>query len=208
MGDTAPTIRTAPWTASVNRREGLSLLELLIAITLIASTAAVVATAFAAGLKVYDRAQQLGGPYGGALLAHEVMQRDLRNTVLTRLSVMRGEKAWIEIPSVVRRQAPDDAGEYLGIIRYEYVRNTRSLDRVVFLYLAPDRSEQRRETLATGLEGIEFAYGERGAAQSKGEAWRESWTSRTNVPGAVRVAIRITQGGEQRELRQTVAMPR
>lgn len=192
----------------MNRHGGFSLIELLIAVTLIAATAAVVAMAFAAGLRVYDRARQLGGPYGGALVAQEVMQRDLRNTVLTRLTVFRGETSWAEIPSVIRRQAPDDVGEYLGMIRYEYIRDTRSLDRVAVLYLAPDRTEQRRETLVTGLEGIELTYGESGAAQSSGEAWRDSWTSRTNLPVAVRIAMRITQDGEQRELRQTVAMPR
>jgi prepilin-type N-terminal cleavage/methylation domain-containing protein len=189
-------------------RRGFTLLELIVALALAVAILVVISGAFAAGLRVYDRAKQLGGTYGDSVIAQESLQQDLRNTDPSRLTSFRGAASWIEIPSMVRREEPQGFVVCPGVVRYGQGSSAGTLERVTTLFVPGGAAEVTREILASSLAEVAFSFGEEEGGHVGRILWRNTWGSRTNLPIAVKVVIRINQDGEQRELSRTVVLPR
>ncbi len=190
----------------IRDRRGFTLLELIIAAALAGAAAIVVAGAFAAGVRIFERTRQFGG-YGESVLAMELMQKDLHNAAPFRFGEFRGGRTWIEIPLVVRRPGPAEDVGCLGRVRYEAGRNGHSLDRVTTVYLSPDHPEEVREKVISVLDGVRFAFGSMGSADAS-VSWADEWTSPTNLPAAVRMVVGSKQNGERIETSRMVVLPR
>ena len=191
----------------IRDRRGFTLLELIVAAALVGAAAMVVAGAFAAGLRIFERTRQFGG-YGEAVLAMEIMQKDLHNAVPFRMGEFRGGRTWIEIPLVVRRPGPTEDVGGLGRVRYEVGRNGHTLDRVTTVYVSPDHSEEERETVISVLDGMRFAFGSKGTDDAVPVSWVDEWTNPTNLPVAVRMVMDSKQNGERIETSRMVVLPR
>lgn len=188
-------------------RRGFTLLELIVAASIVAAAAVVVAGAFAAGLKIFDRTRQLGG-YGESVVALEVMQKDLHNAAPFRLKGFRGERAWIEIPMVMQRQAGAEGGECPGVVRYEIGPSGHALDRVTTLYASPEQPVESRETLISSLDEVRFSFGETGPDGTSPVSWLEEWNNPTNLPAVVKMVIDSNKNGEHLESSRTVVLSR
>ncbi len=191
----------------IRDRRGFTLLELIVAAALVGAASIVVAGAFAAGVRIFERTRQFGG-YGESVLAMELMQKDLHNAAPFRLGEFRGGRTWIEIPLVVRRPGPAEDVGYLGRVRYEAGRNGHTLDRVATAYLSPDHPEEVRETVISVLDGVRFEFGSMGSADAAPVSWADEWTSPTNLPAAVRMVVGSKQNGERIETSRMVVLPR
>lgn len=189
------------------RRVGMTLLELLIATALVAVAALVVAQAFAAGVRVWHRSSQLGGHYADAVLALELLQQDVRNTLPSRQAAFRGGATWVEIPALVMAAGKDEGGGQPGLIRYDFDSAGQKLDRVLTSsdVLAPGVS--RRAVVAGGVKSMTFLYVERGEAAGGSVVWTRAWEGRTNNPAAVKVMWRGQQGENAFEFERTVSLP-
>ncbi len=193
---------------SLSSRSGMTLLELLIAVTLVAVAALVVAQAFAAGLRVWSRASQLSGHYADSTLAMEGLQKDIRNMVPSRLATIRGGAAWVEIPSLI--SSTDNAGLATvepGLIRYDFDVAGKRLDRVASPFDIIASGLVRRETVAAGLAEVSFRYAESGGANGGLLIWGRTWEARTNNPVAVKVVWSGQQGEDIFEFERTVTLP-
>jgi prepilin-type N-terminal cleavage/methylation domain-containing protein len=188
-------------------RRGFTLLELIVAAALVGAASIVVAGAFAAGLKIFERARQFGG-YGESVVALELIQKDLHNVAPFRLGKFQGGRTWIEIPLVVRRPGRVEEGDPLGRVRYEAGLDGHSLDRVTTVYVLPDRPEEVREAVITVMEGVSFAYGSTGPDGTSPVSWAEEWTNPTNLPAVVRIMMGSKQNGERLESTRLVMLPR
>ena len=189
------------------RLRGMTLLELLIATALVAVAALVVAQAFAAGIRVWSRASQLGGHYADAVLALEHLQQDVRNTLPSRQVSFRGGQTWIEIPSLIPEAGNAGTGEQPGLVRYDYDATGLRLDRVLTPCGVGASDGVRRETVAGGVRAISFSYAGRSEGINSALAWGQAWEGQTNNPVAVKVMWRGQQGEEAFEFERTVALP-
>ncbi len=188
-------------------RRGFTLLELVVAAALVAVAAVVVAGAFAAGLRVFERARQFGRR-GDSVLAMEIMKKDLRNAAPSRLGGFRGGGAWVEIPLVVRWPEGPGGEAYPGFVRYEEGRTGLTLDRVTTVYVLPDKPEQVRETLMGALVSMRFSFADAGPDRQSSVSWLADWANPTNLPAAVKIVIESKQNGELLETSRTVVIPR
>ncbi len=189
-------------------RYGMTILELLIATTLVAVAALVVAQSFAAGFRVWHRASQLGGNYEDALFALEAFQKDIRNTFPCRQTSFRGGGTWVEIPSLLSEAGKDGSGEQLGLIRYEFDIAHQDFERVSSsCEVITTEGVTHRERLASGVKALTLLYAERGGTLSGGVVWSGSWEGRTNNPVAVKVMWRGQQGEEVFDFERTVSLP-
>lgn len=188
-------------------RRGFTLLELIVAAALVGAAAIVVAGAFAAGLRIFERARQVRGS-GEVVLAMEIMQKDLRNAAPFRIGEFRGGRTWVDIPLVVRRPGPMEEAGNLARVRYEVGRNGRALERVTTVYVSPNNPGEERETVILELERVRFEFGSRGTDDAGPVSWAEEWTNPTNLPAAVRVVVDSKQNGERIETSRMVILPR
>jgi len=182
---------------------GFTLLELLVAAALIAVAATVIASAFAAGFRVWQRASAKGDD--DAVLALELMQKDLCNTVPLRLVPFRGSESRVEFPSLLVSPEGPGRQEQPGTIRYEFNATLRTLDRVMRSLPLPEAEQERRETLMESVESLRFSYWESGS--EGGGKWEREWNGRTNTPGAVKVEFEFQQGDERIDRVRTIIMP-
>jgi prepilin-type N-terminal cleavage/methylation domain-containing protein len=193
---------------STPSRSGMTLLELLIAISLVAVAALVVAQAFAAGLKVWARASQLGGPYAESVMAMEGLQQDIRNTVPSRLATIRGGASWVEIPSLIIQTAEGGGRtEEPGLVRYEFDVTGKKLDRVTSAFEIVAPGTTRRETVAVGIVAVTLSYAEWNGMAGAAWVWGRTWEGRTNNPAAVKVVWSGQQGADAFEFERTILLP-
>lgn len=181
-------------------RAGFTLLELLVAAALAACASVVVAGAFAAGLRVFERTRDLEA-VGETVMAAELIERDLRNAVPFRLAGLKGERSWVEIPVAVGGARVGAGATGLGVIRYERGSRGAGIDRTTFTYVPPGRIEQGRERVADPVDSLEFSF-----AGASG-AWVETWNDPTNLPGAVKIAWVCGQKGGKVEFSRTIVLP-
>lgn len=187
---------------------GLTLLELLLATALVSVAALVVAQAFAAGFRVWQRASQLSGNYADTVIALESLHRDVRNARPCRLCAFRGGPTWLEIPSLLPGGDPQSAGDQPGRVRYEFERAGAKLDRIISPCVEGEPAGVvRRETLAGGVVGLAFHYAERVEGGQTALSWTPAWEGRTNTPAAVKVVWSGKQGVEQFEFERTISVP-
>jgi prepilin-type N-terminal cleavage/methylation domain-containing protein len=177
-------------------RRGFTLLELLVAGALIAVAATVVAGAFAAGFRVWQRASQQGGGYEDAVIALELIQKDIRNTEPFRLIPFKGSESGLELPSVVSNQP--------GSIQYEFSAASRQLMRVTRIFLIPEGEKEVREVIMDKVESVRFSYGDRGPDGKGALNWAGAWPPGTNTPAAVKVQLRSPP---LIDLERTVVLP-
>ena len=187
--------------ASCNVPNGFTLLELLVAAALIAVAATVIAGAFAAGFRVWQRASATGD--GDAAVSLEWMQKDLCNTVPCRLVSFQGSENRMEIPSLVT------VGDQVqpGAVRYELNDAAHTLDRITRSYPLPGADIEKRETLMESVDDVRFSYGEWVAGNMGAGVWGSVWSGRTNTPGAVKISLKFKQGEERIERERTIILP-
>ncbi len=187
-------------------RRGFTLLELLIAAALVAVVSGVVAGAFAAGFRVWQRSIRPGE--GDAILALELMSKDLRNTVPFRLESFSGKASLVDIPSLVTTPRADGTVQTLpGMVCYEFNSAARTLDRVTRFFPFPDPERSRRETVMESVEAVRFSYGAAGAGGVGAVEWGTEWAGRTNTPVAVKVELEFRMGGIRLERQRLILLP-
>lgn len=184
-------------------RRGFTLLELLIASAIVAVAAVVILGGFTAGIRVWERARELSGAGASARIAMAVARKDLCNMVPCRAASFQGAAAWVEIPAVVNEGV---SNLWPGTIRYEFSRG--AMKRKAKVMGEGGGVRESSEVLMSGAGDVAFSYGDAGDDGQGVAVWGREWMGRTNLPVAVKMAVRFMEGREQREIQQTVLLPR
>ena len=184
-------------------KRGFTLLELLIATALVAVASAVILGGFAAGIRVWERAREFAGPATAARLAVAVVRKDLSNMLLCRAATFKGGGSWVEFPAVV---SSGGSNLWPGTIRYEFSQYT--MRRISGVMEGAGNQPETSEVLLSEVRDVLFSYGDAGVDGQGDVTWLREWAGRTNLPVAVKCVVRFLEGKEEREIRQTVLLPR
>lgn len=172
----------------VRLRAGFTLVELMVVATLFSLIAFAMASSFVSGMRLWDRAQQRDAAQTDALLALEVMARELRQSVNVPLVTFQGTAHQVSFPALVQ-------GELVNIA-YEYDGSEKRLRRrhVSFKELVEEKIEEvaYEKTLFSSADEVLIAFGTSPKdTDVTGYEWVDEWEEDRGVPQAVRVTITI-----------------
>lgn len=183
------------------RNTGFTLIELSIAAAIGVLVIAAVVTAFAGGLRVWERLRGGSSDMLDTAMAIEWLQRDFHNATSTRLASFEGRTEELRMPVLIAAAGQAERAQSLVDITYAVKKETQTLERR-WTRLPSDGSAPGGDALISGVESLRFAY-----RTGNGGDWQSSWRSATNRPGAVMVTIRFGPDRENLEIRRTIVIP-
>ncbi len=188
---------------------GFTLLELLVALSILALVTAAIAASFAAGVRVWSAAMEVSGAEEATRAELAVLRRDLMNARRFGPLTFEGGPRAMAFPIV--QTFPDALvpGEQLGLARYWHDPREQALFRQTRpIRGGGDWSDVAAERWIAGVEHIAFEYlpfPDDGRAADGAAAWQDEWTQTTNRPLGVRIRLRLRTPPDERT--ETVILP-
>ena len=186
------------------RRAGVTFVELLVAVTLLAMVGAAMAAAFGAGIRVWEAARGEGAATP-LVLGLEQMQRDVMNLTAIGGAPFEGERESMVVPVLLR--TPEGGPERPGRVRYQFNPGQRQLTRTAWLQPGPEPAEGAAEVLISEVAETSLSFYDAAPGGKAAGTWRDQWSGRTNAPAGVRVVVRVAHGGTTIEQRRTFVRP-
>ena len=177
--------------------KGFTLLELLIAVSILAIVSLAVAFTFAAGLKVYSAAQRFDPDTAGLLLSLEEMERDIKNTYDLSGIDFNGRPDTASFAGLVKKTAKKGPEfELPGLVSYYFDDDKHYLMKTEKTYAEAVSKEYTGRGLVKRLapaEEITFSYYSYDP-KIKAFNWASSWdkpeeTEGYSMPLAVKVKV-------------------
>ena len=196
---------------------GLTLIEMLVALCLIALTAGAVGATFAGGMRVWERLRAQEGRDQWLQIAFDQFRRDLHNVRAFHGIPFKGEYDALSFTTLVSVDVARDAGqltdgpsgapgeerlelEALGQRGYFLDSGRRVLCRSERAYqsLGSGRLRDRCAPMLTGVDRVRFSYYGFDASRSE-YRWTEAWSS-DDPPVAVKLEVGYREPSTQRPI--------
>ncbi len=192
------------------KRRGFTLVELVVALAILAAVAAVIGTSFASGVLVWDRARSFDARRVDALLAIEELERDLRQSVPFQGIAFKGEEQELQFPGRVRYSANADGEhpEQMAEIVYSWDEERGLLLRRTHVAkgtVVPDPAE----AVVTDVSALQFTYLGVSEDDPDSAAWGTSWSDvRQHAPSAVRISMIVGGSNRTDTVTRSIYLPR
>ncbi|HQP10584.1 MAG TPA: type II secretion system protein GspJ, partial [Candidatus Omnitrophota bacterium] len=199
---------------------GFTLIELIVASSILVLIGLAVLTAFGSGFHVYERVQSYGGPQADILLALEEMERSLRNAFFSPAIGFKGETQDISFPGTTEKieviDGEETAVETIGQVSY-YIVESESGSTLVREWrpyseaVSAAASKENRKVPLGAVTDMKFSYyALDGAAEEY--LWQDSWSADENeaaagLPSAVKIEITFNDGQKEIPWMRTVVIP-
>lgn len=198
-------------------RNGFTLVELLIATSLVGMIALAVLSAFGTGFYAFGRVQSFAGAQADILLALDRWERDVNNSFSSSVIGFKGDSRSISFPSVITifDEEKQEEAVSLGEIYYYLDDRKKAFITAQKDYARPasvDGEEPPAETLAY-VEDLRFSYYFYKTEIQEGEeeishGWKSSWTQEDEgIPRGVKVELTFRKEGKDVPLARTVFIP-
>jgi prepilin-type N-terminal cleavage/methylation domain-containing protein len=175
---------------------GFTLVEMLIATSLMALVAGTIVAALAGGFRVWRRASEFGSHEQASLVAFDGVRRDLHNIRRFALVPFEGVYDQFTFPAAGQEVSDPAAPQEIGRLGYFLDERHDLLCRsfVPYRLVKRVRPRDRCQTLLEGVQRVRFEYF---GAQEHTEtaSWSQRWES-TTPPLAIRAALVIQENGQ------------
>jgi len=204
----------------LSAEKGFTLIEILIATSILGVIGLTILTTFASGLHVFERVQTFGGSQADVLLAFEEMEKDIRNVFPLSTIAFEGDAQSIAFPTVIEifegNDGEEDVVSSIGRISYfiddaTYINEVaKGLIRVQHNYSQAVAGAQAHvdegETLAS-IEGLAFEYYYYDE-QAEAYGWQSSWSAEEeNLLSGVKIAMTYKDGDRDVQIERTIFIP-
>ena len=200
--------------------KGFTLIEVLVATSILGVIGLTILTTFASGFHVFERVQTFGGPQADVLLALEEMEKDIRNVFPLSTIAFEGDTQSMTFPAVIEAFEMIDGEEKIissiGRVSYyiddaTYVNEvTKGLIRAQHNYSQAIAGAQAQEDQSETLASIEdlaleyYYYNE----EAEEHGWQSSWSSEEeNLLSGVKIAMAYKDGDRDVQIERTVFIP-
>lgn len=200
-----------------SRGQGFTLVELLIAASIIGMISIAILSSFGVGFHTFERVQAFGGPQMDILLSIEEMERDLRNTFPLSGIPFTGNSRNMTFAALFSKwdEEKEEEAVVLGKKSYSLDSTSKALVSTQQEYAnavgESTGTEQGTEVLAF-VEDIQFSYyyyqKELQEDKEKIEfGWKDSWSPEDGLPKGVKIEVTFKNGEEDVHLARTVFIP-
>lgn len=180
-------------------KKGVTLIELIVAVSIFAVISVAVYSTFAMGLSIWRRTQKAQVMYQNIRLALDEMARDLQNAVVyfdssqTTAINFEGEKDRISFYSLVDGYQTTPPYPQLRKISYT-LGDSGNLQRLEQVHQGADIAPETEE-IASQVANLSFfySYEDNGAL---GYEWRRDWEPNERIPESVRIELELNTGNK------------
>ncbi len=205
------------WSSVFSLKDGFTLVELLIAASIIGMISIAILSAFGTGFHTFERVQAFGGPQMDILFSLEEMERDLRNTFPLSGIPFTGNSRNMTFAALFSQwnEEKEEETVVLGKKSYSLDSASRALVRKQQEYanaVAESAGTEQGAEVLVLVEDIQFSYyyyrKELQADQEKIEfGWKDSWSQEDGLPKGVKIEVTFKNGEEDVHLARTVFIP-
>lgn len=197
--------------------KGFTLVELLVATSIMGMIALAVLSAFGTGFYAFGRVESFAGAQADILLALDRWERDVRNSFPSAAVEFKGDSQSISFPSLITVFDEEDQGEAvsLGQVSYSFDEQEKTFTIAPTDYVSSPSAggqEPPAEVLAH-VEDLHFSYyfykkEIKGEEEKVEHGWQGSWTQQDEgIPRGVKIELTFLKEGQEVPLARTVFIP-
>lgn len=187
------------------RRQGTSLVELLVAVGLSMLLVAALVAAIAGGIRTWERAREGISVHTDAVLGAARLSQDIRNSFPFYAIRFSGGDDWMEFPAMVGADG-SGAAPRIGTIRYAFDARSGTLRRMAWAFPGSAPDPARGEELISLLERVAFTYYYASAETSREYEVRSSWQD-TGHPVGVHIVLQWSGAEGPVKFEKTMFLP-
>jgi len=197
-------------------RRGFTLVEVLVAATILGFIGLAILTTFGSGFHVYERIQSYGGVQTDALLSLEEIEKNLRNTFPLSSIGFKGDEQQLSFPVLIEKSMISGNGEevfYSSVGRVTYYLEDRGAEKKALKKKLQDypqaalESETASFSETTSVPYVKdlafryFSYDDK----SQGYAWTNAWTQEDGgFPAGINISLTFDDGRQDVEFNRMV----
>lgn len=196
--------------------KGFTIIELLLAATIMSMISLAVVSTLGTGLRAFDRVQSFGGFHADVLVFLEGVEHDLRNTFAFSPIKFQGNSRSMSF-AAVGTKLDEDGNEFTVLEErsYDFDSSQKALiskEEDLAPTVSSAVEESVRTQRITPIKTVEFQYYSYSKAIENGEekiesGWQGTWTDEENIPKGVKIIVTFDDGGEEVSLARTVFIP-
>jgi len=203
-----------PTPYTLHPKQGFTLIEILVATSILGIIGLIILTTFASGLKVYERVQTFGGAQADILLALEEIEQNLRNVFPMSSIAFVGGTQSISFPTMVTKFEMMDGEEKvlssIGKISYSFDSVNKELVRLEQDYsqaVAEGGGSENQTYMAGFIEDIKFSFYSYND-ENETYGWKNSWgAEEKNILLGVKIELAYQRESQNIKLTRTVFLP-
>lgn len=209
--------RLSPVPYTLYPDNGFTLVELLVATSIMGMIALAVLSAFGTGFYAFGRVESFAEDQADILLALDRWERDVRNSFPSAAVEFKGDSQSISFPSLITVFDEEDQGEdvSLGQVSYSFDEQEKTFTIAPTDYVSSPSAggqEPPAEVLAH-VEDLHFSYyfykkEIKGEEEKVEHGWKSSWTQQDEgIPRGVKIELTFLKEGQEVPLARTVFIP-
>lgn len=167
-------------------RAGLTLVELLVAVALSALAALTITSVIAAGLSVWDRAENADRDITEALLGYQLLERDFLNRFDFYALTLQGTADGVVMatrPPALRTEDDDR----IRCVRYRFDGSSGLVVRKEWRFPEPEPQDDGQSGIMSRLAGFRFSY----YVESEERPGEYAWVAEIDDPGPRLRGVRV-----------------
>ena len=212
--------KLSPIPYPLSPKKAFTIIELLLAASIMSMISLAVLSTFGAGLQTFERVQSFGGFQADVLVFLEGLERDVRNTFAFSPIKFQGDSQGMSFAAVGTKL--DEEGNEFTVLEersYDFdssqkvlISKEEDFAPTVSSATSSFVGESVRTQRITPIKTVEFQYYSYSKVIKDGEekiesGWQGPWTDEENIPRGIKIILTFDDGGEEVSLARTVFIP-
>jgi prepilin-type N-terminal cleavage/methylation domain-containing protein len=186
-----------------SKTSAFTLIEVLIVTAIVAMVSATISACLSAGIRAWEEAQRFGADERHALLAMEMIEKDIVNLLPfpdVGLSGVENQIVFATPPASFQLPA-------INIVKYFWDSDKKAVYRKQWRYPEDENPANQGELWIRNVNMFKIEYYDCSSGVDSSVSWKPEWNSRTNFPAAIRLMLAMGGSDKGIQLKRTIVLP-